>query len=51
MVPKLALMPAASEAAMESAVAVLSSDSFRSFAQAAAAPKTPSVAVGCQPLV
>ena len=49
-VPKLALRPLANEAAIESAVAVSSSLSRSSFAEAAAAPKTPSVAVGCQPL-
>ena len=50
MVPKLALRPDANEAAMASAVAVCASVRFMSRAADAAAPNTPSVAVGCQPL-
>jgi hypothetical protein len=50
-VPKFALMPEANEAASASAVAVPSPSRPSNFAQAAAAPKVPSVAVGCQPLV
>jgi hypothetical protein len=48
-VPKFALMPEASEQAIASAVAVRSTSRPRSRALAAAAPKMPSVAVGCQP--
>ena len=50
MVPKLALRPEAREAAMASAVAVRAAPSPIRWQAAAAAPKTPSVAVGCQPL-
>ena len=50
MVPKLALRPDENEAAMASAVAVCAAVSPSSREAAAAAPNTPSVAVGCQPL-
>ena len=51
MVPKLDLTPEASDAAIASAVAVCAADSPSSRAHAAAQPKTPMVAVGCQPFV
>ena len=50
MVPKLAFTPDENEAAMASAVAVSPTESPRRCEAAAAAPNTPSVAVGCQPL-
>ena len=49
MVPKLALMPEASEAAIASAVALAGTSRRSSRAAAAVAPKTPMVLVGCQP--
>jgi hypothetical protein len=50
MVPKLALRPDENEAAMASAVAVCAVVSPSSRDAEAAAPNTPSVAMGCQPL-
>jgi hypothetical protein len=51
MVPKFALMPEASEAAMASAVAVRAASSRIRWHAAAAAPCTPRVAVACQPFM
>ena len=51
MVPKFAFRPLASEAAMHSAIVGLrASRACRRWPAAAAVPKMPSVAVGCQPL-
>jgi hypothetical protein len=49
MMPKFALVPAASEVLRASAVSVSATDSFSSRAQAAATANMPSVAVECQP--
>ncbi len=49
MVPKLPLIPAAIDAAMASARAQSPAGKPSSFAVAAAAPKMPSVDVGCHP--
>ena len=49
MVPKLALIPLALDAAIAIACAVCVAFKFNKYAQPTAAPKTPKVAVGCQP--